>query len=331
MAKYLTDRHDRKLADIVRKVDGLTGRNNRQVNTELLGSPGTDFGTPIVPRTLIPKATRSAQPGSDDFCPGEGTAYLFKLDEATGCITPWFEAGTTNVIFKTVYNLSTTQEYQSNDIAFLLEDGGIYELEDDTPFELEADPGGTDFIGPDTPVLFAAMDRAGKLFLPPDEGLGTVQHTIEGFSAGADGSEILFNQEKLLIVGDHDEFPSTVGNVIDVSISNIPQGVQLDIKAIGDLFNFVDTDQIPPANTEPVALGAGITVESVIDPAQLAFAITRVSPSKITNNFGRVFEIAGDTGIVDAFPSDDILIQGGGTLSVNVSKVLDQIIITITD
>ena len=143
MAKYLTDRQDRKLADIVRKVEGLTGRNNRGPKPELFGAPGTDFGVAIVPRTDIPAATRTAQAGSDDFEPGLGTAWLFKIDDATGLITPWLDNGGA-VIFKDVYNFSS-KACPSNDA------------------------GETDYIGAKTCVLMAIMDRNGKLCIPSDE------------------------------------------------------------------------------------------------------------------------------------------------------------------
>ncbi len=142
MAKYLTDRQDRKLEEMARKLDGLSGRNNR------LPSPssqitGTDFGSIIVPRTTIPAATRTVQAGSDKFEPGEGTAYLFK--RATGGeIEPRLDRDGA-VIFRTVYNLST-QAYAPNNAAPT-----------------------TDYIGPETDILFALMDRSAKLYIPADD------------------------------------------------------------------------------------------------------------------------------------------------------------------
>lgn len=325
MPLELQKRQHVQIGDTIRRVEASPTGSPR-ILRQSYPSHGVDFGVAIVPRTDIPKATRPGGSGTE-FCPGKGTAYLFKIDGATDCVVPWLDSDG-NVIFKDVYNLSTTQEYQPNDLTFLLESGSIYELEDDTAFELEG--GGTDLIGLSTPVLFASMDRAGRLFLPRAEGDVDVQFTIEGFS-GSDGSAILLNQETLQIVGDRDAAPSTLGNIIDVAISDIVAGVKVDISAAGDLFNFVDNDQFPPFNTEPVALGESIVVESVIDPAQLEFATIRVSPSKITHHFGQVFGLSGDTGLAGAFPSDDILIQGGGTVSVDVNKVLDQIIITITN
>lgn len=168
MAKYLTDRQDRKLEEMARKLDGLSGRNNR------LPSPssqitGTDFGSVIVPRETIPAATRNVQAGSDDFTPGVGTAYLFK--RATGGeIEPRLDRDGA-VIFRTVYNLST-QAYAPNNAAPT-----------------------TDYIGPNTSVLFAMMDRSGKLFIPPDEeDDGTAQiaknggSPIAAFSGSTPGS-----------------------------------------------------------------------------------------------------------------------------------------------
>ena len=149
MAKYLTDRQDRKLEEMARKLDGLVVQNNR-FNASLRGT-GTDFGTPIVPRTSIPAATRIVQAGSDIFTPGKGTAYLFRV--ATGGeIEPRVDNDGA-VIFKDVYNLST-QAYEPNN----------------------AEPT-TDYIGPNTDILYAHMDRSGKLFIPADnEGMANEAH-----------------------------------------------------------------------------------------------------------------------------------------------------------
>jgi len=106
MAKYLTDRQDRKLEDVIRKVDGFTPRNNRLPSPSRF-STGTDFGSPIVPRTVIQAATRTVQAGSDIFTPGLGTAYLFRV--ATGGeIEPRLDSDGA-VIFKDIYNLSSKE------------------------------------------------------------------------------------------------------------------------------------------------------------------------------------------------------------------------------
>lgn len=144
MAKYLTDRQDRKLEDTVRKVDGLAGRNTRLLSPAFK-FPGTDLGSLIVPRTTIPAVTRTVQAGSDKFEPGVGTAYLFRV--ATGGeIEPRVDnAGV--VVFKTIYNFST-KSYAANNPAPT-----------------------TDYIGPTTSVVFAFMDLSGKLFIPGGDDL----------------------------------------------------------------------------------------------------------------------------------------------------------------
>ena len=134
-------------------------------------TPGTDFGTAIVPRTTIPAVTRTVQAGSDLFTPGVGTAYLFKI--ATGGeIEPRLDLDG-NAIWKTVYNYST-KEFLSNDVAMELQGGGVLEVQNDNPLDLQADLGPTDYIGPNTDVPFAVMDRSGLLNIPADlQGTGT--------------------------------------------------------------------------------------------------------------------------------------------------------------
>ncbi len=134
-------------------------------------TPGTDFGTAIVPRTTIPAVTRTVQVGSDKFEPGVGTAYLFKIS-TTGEIEPRLDLDG-NPIWRTVYNYST-KSFASNDVALELQGGGVLDVQDDNPLEMQADLGPTDYIGPTTDVPFAVMDRSGQLNIPADlQGTGT--------------------------------------------------------------------------------------------------------------------------------------------------------------
>lgn len=162
--------------ELQKRQHALVGDTIRRVEAAPTGSPrilrqsypshGVGYSVAIVPRTDIPKATRPGGSGME-FCPGKGTAYLFRIDDVTGCVVPWLDSDG-NVIFKDVFNFSF-RDCPSNDVSFTLEDGSLYTLEDDTPFELEADSGSTDFIGAETCVLMAIMDRNGKLCIPPDE------------------------------------------------------------------------------------------------------------------------------------------------------------------
>ena len=137
--------------------------------TDQLGTPGTDFGTPIVPRTTIPAATRTVNlGGSDTFTPGEGTAYLFRRDTDTGDISPWYDRDS-NVIWKTVYNYSSIRYEPNAAQAPVLNsmDGGTLNLMRGSNWEQMLQSVSTDFLGPDTAVPVAMMDRRGDLNIPP--------------------------------------------------------------------------------------------------------------------------------------------------------------------
>lgn len=142
MTRKLTHRKLFRLEQTIRQFETRPLRYQRDVNAKsFLGTPGTDFGTVIVPRTTIPAVSRTVQAGTDDFKPGEGSAYLFKVVAGGGAIVPRLDSSGT-IIFKTVYNFSS-QSYAPNN----------------------PDPT-VDYIGPATPILVAVMDWAGKLCIP---------------------------------------------------------------------------------------------------------------------------------------------------------------------
>lgn len=153
----------------VRRVE-TTPRARFDERTDLpaIGTPGTDFNVHLVPRTTIPAATRVPQTGSDDFFPGIGTAYLFKVGD-TGAIVPWTDLDGT-VIWKTVYNFSEDSYEPNAGLAPVLEtqDGTSLELQDGSSLELQLETTTTDFLGPETAVLTGIMSRRGRLAIPRD-------------------------------------------------------------------------------------------------------------------------------------------------------------------
>lgn len=169
MVRKLSQRNLVKVDETIRRVEnfGIRPPPGRDPTTAFFGSPGTDFGTPIVPKTTIPAATRVVGPGSDTFTPGVGTAYLFKVGPG-GDITPWLDHDGT-VISKPIYNYSDV-EYVPNTpetSSMTSMAGTAYTTMVGAAFNTMATIVSTDYIGPDTAVPIATMDRAGKLNIPP--------------------------------------------------------------------------------------------------------------------------------------------------------------------
>lgn len=181
MARRLTPRKLNRLDETIRRVETRPLQYQRDISAKpFLGTPGTDFGTPIVPRTTIPKAKRTVQAGSDKFEPGVGTAFLFRVS-AIGEIEPRLDSDG-NAIWKLVYNFSLN-EYTGNDVSLEMQSSSsgseALETQSGDTFDLQSDAGDVDYIGPTTDVLIAIMDRSGKLCIPPDEkGTGTATTKI---------------------------------------------------------------------------------------------------------------------------------------------------------
>ena len=153
----------------VRRVEtGKPARFSERTGYPAFGTPGTDFNVHLVPRTTIPAATRIPQAGSDQFFPGIGTAYLFKVGD-TGEIIPWRDDSNA-VVFKTVYNFSEDSYEPNAGLAPTLsgQDGTTLEMQDGTDFELQQNTGSTDWLGPETAVLTGIMSRRGLLCIPRD-------------------------------------------------------------------------------------------------------------------------------------------------------------------
>lgn len=133
------------------------------------GARGTDFGTPIVPKTTITAATRVVSGSSVTFTPGSGEAWLFRHD-TSGDLEVWKDSDN-NPISKTVTNLSfeTFEPNPNNETSatpFSFMDGTAFEWMDGTAFDFMPATGGTNYIGESTAILKATMDRQGKLTIP---------------------------------------------------------------------------------------------------------------------------------------------------------------------
>lgn len=101
--RYLTGRQDRKLGEIVAKVDGGAVRTDR-FRSDSKDNTGTDNGFAAVPRTTI--AAKSQSSGSATL--GGGTAWLYRVNEITGDLSEVLDPRTGQHIFLPVRNMTAT-------------------------------------------------------------------------------------------------------------------------------------------------------------------------------------------------------------------------------
>lgn len=160
------------------------------------------------------------------------------------------------------------------------------------------------------------------------------EHTIEGFSAGADGSETLYPFETLQIIGDRDQTVA-VGNIIDVNITKVGgDTVKVTIDATGTLVTITDV-QSPTPGTADIDLGDEWVFQTDIDETMTTqFAEYRITdPASVpttTLTFGKVFDVTGDTGSVDAFPLEELEFVGAAGAVVAVTKSVNTITVEIS-
>lgn len=116
-----------------------------------------------------------------------------------------------------------------------------------------------------------------------------IQHEITGFSPGSDGNETLLPYQTLLISGDRDE-SAVVGNIIDVTITDLAPGVKVKIDSTGGLFFFVD--QVP--TQESIELGGCVTLDTNVSWADFIISPGSTPNPIITLTFGDIATIIDD-------------------------------------